>query len=562
MPRLAPSLRGAVPIAIALFASPAFVAAQLPAAIPTAGVDSVFAKYNHTERPGCALGVFQNGATVYSRGYGMADLNQSVPISPSTVFYIASTSKQFAATSLQLLALQGKLSLDDPVRKYVPELPAYADAIKLHHLMHHQSGIRDYLGLWMMSGESVANELPEEKALDMIARQKALDFAPGSKFSYSNSGYFLISLIVKRVSGQSLREFARANIFEPLGMRDTHFHDDNTQIVARRAEGYEPDGKGGYRIVRTSFALVGDGGLYTTVNDMAKWDENFFQNKLAGGQALIDRMYQRATLTSGDTSDYASGLFHLTYRGLDAIDHGGAFIGYRAELLRFPTEHTSIAILCNDYTAQPEAMAKQVANVVLRDKLANAPTPPNVNASTTAMTIPTATLDRYVGRYEFVPGVVASVTRDSARLTLDAMGTKLALTPTSDTSFINALLPGPVEFRKLADGRVGLMARGITLDAPAPQVPPAPTVTPAITRAWIGRYYSEELAAHYVVKDVGGKLQLRAGYGEWMPLTPFVPGAFTIAMGKITVDQEKGGRVTAFHFDAGRMRNIKFVRAE
>lgn len=531
------------------------------APFPSAGVDSVLAKFNHTDRPGCALGVYRNGQTVYARGYGMAELNQRIPITPDTKFYIASTSKQFAAASLQLLAMQGTVSLDDPVRKYIPELPAYADAIKLHHLMHHTSGIRDYLGLWAMSGESVANELPEEKALASIVRQQALDFAPGSRWSYSNSGYFLISLVVKRASGKSLAQFAHDNIFEPLGMRDTHFHDDNQMIVPRRAEGYEPDGKGGFRIVRTSFALVGDGGLYTTVNDLAKWDENFYHNKLAGGEQFVERMYSRATLNSGDTTNYASGLMRNTYRGLPEVDHGGAFIGYRAELLRFPTEHTSISILCNDYTVGSEALAKSVANVVLADKLGSVSMAANAAGSAVPnASIPTTILDRYVGRFEFLPGAAATVARDGGSLTIEALGQRATLTPVSDSSFVSDKLPGTFTFARLGDGRFGLKASAVGLDVPSPPLAPAPTLTPAQREAMVGRYVSEELGATYVVKDDGGQLRVRPGYSEWLTLTPFAPNAFSVAAGKVVIDQQKGGRVTAFHFDAGRMRNLKFVR--
>ncbi len=531
------------------------------APFPAASVDSVFAKFNHTDRPGCALGIYRNGQTVYARGYGMAELNQGVPIGPDTRFYIASTSKQFAAASLQLLAMQGKVSLDDPVRKYVPELPAYADAIKLHHLMHHTSGIRDYLGLWMMSGETIANELPEEKALASIVRQQALDFEPGSKWSYSNSGYFLISLVIKRASGKSLAQFAHDNIFEPLGMRDTHFHDDNQMIIPHRAEGYEPNGKGGFRIVRTSFALVGDGGLYTTVNDLAQWDENFYHNRLAGGDQFVERMYTKGILNSGDTTNYASGLMRNTYRGLPEVDHGGAFIGYRAELLRFPTEHTSIGVLCNDYTVGSEALAKSVANVVLRDKLASAAMVGNAGGrGATKVTVAPATLDRYVGRFEILPGAAATVARDGESLTIEALGQRGTLTATNDSSFVSDKLPGTFTFARMRDGRYSLKATAVGVDVPTPPLAAAPTLTTAQRQAMVGRFASEELGATYVIKEEGGLLRVRPGYTEWLTLTPFAPGAFSVASGKIVIDQEKGGRVTAFHFDAGRMRNLKFVR--
>ena len=550
------SLRPPLSLATSLLLSASAVAAQ--SAVPTASIDSVFAQYNRSDRPGCALGVYQRGQIVYSRGYGMADLNQGVAITPQTVFYIASTSKQFAAASLTILAMQGKVSLDDPVRKYVPELPAYADGIKLHHLMHHVSGVRDYLGLWGMSGRSFADDIPEEAALDLIARQKALDFEPGSGWSYSNSGYFLISVVVKRASGLSLAEYAHRNIFEPLGMRDTHFHDDRTTIVPRRAEGYEPDGSGGYRIVRTSFALVGDGGLYTTIDDLAKWDENFFNNRLVGGgQELIGRLTTRGVLANGDTTDYAAGLFSHTYRGLPTIDHGGAFIGYRAELLRFPTEHTSIGILCNDYSAAPEQLAKQVANATLGSRLQSADT------STTAQAhggihVDAVKLERYAGRFEVMPGMVATVIRDGAGLAVQAFGRRAKLVATSDSTFIAELVPGILTFHTLGDGRIAMRTSAVGMDSPA--LAPAPTLSAAERQGIVGRYYSDELQATYAVKDTDGRLMVRGGYGEWMPLQPFRPEQFAIAGGRVTVERDRVGRVSALRLDAARMRNIRFVR--
>lgn len=371
---------------------------------PPAAIDSIFARYDHTNTPGCALGVYRDERLVYGRGYGMAELNQGVPIGTSTVFYIASTSKQFTAASIALLVEEGKLSLSDPVRKWIPELPAYTQPITIANLVHHTSGIRDYLGLWAMSGRSIADEVPQEMALDLIVRQRALDFAPGSRYSYSNSGYLLLAEIVKRASGKSLRDFTTERIFAPLGMSSTQFHDDNTRIVARRAEGYQPTATG-FQIVRTSFALVGDGGVLTTVEDLQKWDSNFYQNRLGkGAPSLVRQLVTPSALplAEGRPQRYAFGLMPGKYRGLEIVEHGGAFIGFRAQLLRFPTEHFSVALLCNDYTAQPEAMSRKVADLYLADRLA-----PVTDSATAAPTLRlpaapklTATTGApYAGRY-------------------------------------------------------------------------------------------------------------------------------------------------------------------
>ena len=312
--------------------------------------------------------MIQDGEIIYKRGYGMANLEHGVPISSKTAFYIGSTSKQFTAMSILLLAEQGKLSLDDDIRKHIPEMPEYDHRITIRHLIHHTSGIPDYFVLWERAGRDFADSIPEQEVLDLLARQKTLNFTPGDRFMYSNSGYFLLSLTVKRVSGTSLREFAEENIFQPLGMRDTHFHDDRTMIVKNRADGHFPRADGGFGIFTTSFDLVGSGGLYTTVEDLFVWDRNFYQNKLGrGGQGLIDRMLTRGKLNNGEELEYAFGLMVNEHKGLKMVSHGGGFIGFSAELIRFPGREFSIAVLCNLSGIDAGQLARRVVNFYLAE---------------------------------------------------------------------------------------------------------------------------------------------------------------------------------------------------
>lgn len=520
-------------------------------------IDKIFAQYDHTSTPGCALGVFRGGQVVYSHGYGMADLNQGVPISPRTVFYIASTSKQFTAMSIALLAEQGKISLDDPIRKWVPELPAYADRITVRNLVHHSSGIRDYLGLWSMSGRSVADEIPEEVALDLIRRQKATDFEPGSRYSYSNSGYFLLSVIVKRASGQTLREFAQANMFGPLGMSSTHFHDRNTEIVPNRAEGYQPSPTGGFDIVRTSFAGVGDGGLLTSVLDLQRWDENFFGNKLGSrGQALIDQAYTPGHLSDGTAQTYAFGLMPHTYRGQPVVDHGGSFIGFRAELMRFPKQHFSVAVLCNDYTAAPEHMAEQVADLYLASELAPVQAPKAVGPGAA---VAAERLDRWVGRYEIMPGAIVQVAREGAGLSMTAFGTKVPMQPVNDSTFDVTLASARLEFHTTPTGPALTAAVFGTAD-PTPRLGDAPRPSAAQLAEYAGRYRSDELDTWSVVEARGDTLRARMRWGEWQVLHPMAKDRFTIPGLRADFDRDRAGRIIGFRMSAGRSRNVGFAR--
>jgi CubicO group peptidase (beta-lactamase class C family) len=375
------SLRHLIQLALVL-AAPTILGAQTDRPISDSlrvRIDSVFATYDHTDFPGCALAVYQNGRIVYSRGYGMADLEHAIAISPTSVFDIGSTSKQFTASAIVLLAIDGKLSIDDDVRKYLPELPQYQRPITIRMLLNHTSGLRDYLTLMSLRGTNFDGVTNDRDALDLIVRQHAVNFEPGSEWLYSNSGFFLLSQIVKRVSGQTLASFAQQRIFAPLGMSHTHFHDDHTLIVPGRAIGYAPHHGGGFEIAMSGFEQTGDGAVMTTVQDLLKWDENFY-TPTVGGERLLRELQTQGTLNSGKTLDYALGLFIGQYRGLRRVTHGGAWAGYRAELARFPTAHTSVACLCNLATARPSVLAERVSDIILGDKLGPA-APKAANAS-------------------------------------------------------------------------------------------------------------------------------------------------------------------------------------
>src|SRR5918999_244982 len=309
-------------------------------------VNSVFVALDKRTSPGCALGIYNAGQIVYTRGYGSANLEHDIPITPRTVFDLGSTSKQFTAMSLMLLQRDGKLSLDDEVRQWIPELPAYQKPVTIRHLIHHTSGLRDYLTLMWLRGVNFDGVTTAGDALSLIVKQRETNFEPGSEYLYSNTGYFLLSEIVRRASGKTLAQFAQERIFGPLGMQTTHFHDDHTMIVPNRATGYAPRDSGGFAIAMSGFEQVGDGSVMTTVEDLARWDRNFYDGRVGGG-TLLEAMLVPGRLTGGRTLEYAFGLVVGQYRGLRTVRHGGAWAGYRAELLRFPEQRTSVAGLCN-----------------------------------------------------------------------------------------------------------------------------------------------------------------------------------------------------------------------
>lgn len=328
-----------------------------------ARVDRLFSRWDRDDSPGCALAVVEDGQIVYKKGYGMANLELGVPLSPESVFYIGSVSKQFVAMCMALLADREVISLDDDIRKYVPEMPDYGTPVTIRHLIHHTGGIRDYLELESIAGVPFGF-YHEQDVIDLISRQKELNFVPGEEHTYSNSGYFLLGVIVERASGQSLREFAHENIFKPLGMKNSRFHDDFQELIPDRAAGYYDAGKGSFRNFISTFDCVGSGGLYTSVEDLFLWDQNFTHHKV-GGRDVMDIMHTQGVLNNGEKLEYAFGLNITEYRGLDIVEHGGSLGGYRAEFLRFPEPRFSVIILSNLSSVVPSRLARQVADLYL-----------------------------------------------------------------------------------------------------------------------------------------------------------------------------------------------------
>jgi CubicO group peptidase (beta-lactamase class C family) len=314
-------------------------------------IDAVFAKLPK-DGPGCAVGIYDRGKPVMLKGYGFANLEHRVAIGPDTVFNIGSVSKQFTAMSAIMLAEQGKLSLDDDIRKFLPEMPDYGTTITIRQLINHTSGIRNYFDVLFVKGLSQRDPVTPDETYALIAGLSKLQFAPGSRERYSNSGYFLLGRIVERVSGMSLARFEEQNIFAPLGMTRTHVHDDSGAIVRDRAYGYLQNPKGGFRAVSNQIETTGDGAVFTTVRDLAQWDADFYHGKV-WRPAIKAEMLRVNTLTNGQPVEsepgvvYAGGLNLGERRGLKFISHGGKDLGFMADLTRYPDQKLTVALLCN-----------------------------------------------------------------------------------------------------------------------------------------------------------------------------------------------------------------------
>jgi CubicO group peptidase (beta-lactamase class C family) len=540
-------------------------------------VDKVFAKWDRADSPGCALGVYQGGQIAYKRGYGMEDLNEDVHITPGTVFHVASMSKQFTAASIVLLAQEGKLSLDDDVRKYIPELPDFGQKITIRNLVHHTSGLRDQWALLGLAGWRYSQDLiTNDDVMSVMTRQKELNFKPGERHVYCNTGYTLMGLVVKRVSEMSLREFTTKNIFEPLGMTHTHFRDDHAEIIKHDAVGYEQEPGKPFEISITNFDTVGATSLHTTVEDLQKWDENFYHPKV-GGEAFVQQMLERGKLNNGEQLDYAFGLVLEKYKGLPTVGHGGADAGYRSDMTRFPEQHFSVAVLCNSAEANPGTLVNQVADIVLAKeiKAAEAATPAkeavakSAGAAAVPVVLTTEQMAGFTGLYwnreddAFVKisagggKLKAEVGFDDEPLMLKPFAESrfhIADKPWGDQVEIHFVMPSGEKPRRMEQSFGG--GKPSVFEMVEPFSPSS-----AQLAEYAGAYVSEEIDPVYRLVLEGDKLSLTRLKHKADTLQPAVRDVFTGQIGTVRFTRDPGNEhVSGFVLNAGRIQNFHFAK--
>lgn len=523
-------------------------------------VDAVFKQYDAHNVPGCALGIFHNGGITYARGYGMADLERNVRITRTSLFDVGSVSKQFAASAISLLVNEGKLSFSDDVRKYIPELPVYGAPITLNELMWHTSGLRDYTDLLDLAGYGLEQATTDAEALSLIVRQRRLEFPSATKYEYSNTNYFLLSVIVKRVTGQTLSEFVRRRIFLPLGMTHSMYRDDYAMLIPNRAMGYAPAGNGHFKNSMSNWQQTGDGAVQISIEDAGKWDENFYHPRV-GGQRMVDELQTPGHLSNGTRLHYARGLFVGAYRGLRQVSHGGAWIGYRAVFDRYPSLHTSIVVLCNSDAATPATLAQRVADVVLKPYLA--PAQGSIATKSAKSSVPASHL---VGAYfDEAGGEVFHVIARGFGIALEAGGNPYPLTPAGGSSFrlgstfVQFALDkngSPTALRLNGGGEDAVYARRFT-----PVVPDAAQLNGAS-----GSYYSPELDATWRLRADGHTVALEPT--RFLPqdaagkLHPQIADTFTSDGGfLIRFTRDSAGAINGFSLSAGRgLRSLPFTR--
>jgi CubicO group peptidase (beta-lactamase class C family) len=515
-------------------------------------VDRVFATWT-PDGPGCAAAVARHGAVVYQNAFGKANLEVDAPITPASIFHVASVSKQFTAAAVLLLAAEGKLSLDDDVRQYLPELPDYGHRITIRHLLTHTSGLRDQWDLLIMArGRFEENRITEDDVLEIVARQKALNFVPGTEYLYSNTGYTLAGTIVRRVSGKSLRDFAHERIFQPLGMDDTHFHDDYTMVVKGRAAAYARRADGAWHVSLPNYDTYGATSLFSTVGDLLKWEANFTKPVL-GDDALLSAMRASAVLANGDTTGYGLGIVTEVYRGARLVGHGGADAGYRAYIGHFPDHVLSLAVLCNAASANPAALARSVADVLLRDQLEPAPAPIAPQAALT-----TEQLTPLAGVY--VHPVTGAPSWISLRNNTLVVGRTAgpALIPLSERRFRVAEQSVELEFTpngELVQKTLAWPARQpVTLRRAEPS-----RATRAQLEQYAGSYYSEELGASYTISATDSTLVLKTRWGSDRTVRPAYAETFAGDF-LLTFTRGREGGIDGMLMSSNRVRRVRFDR--
>jgi CubicO group peptidase (beta-lactamase class C family) len=529
------------------------------ATTPEGKVDQAAAQL-YKDTPGAVVGVFKGGQLVFVKGYGAADLTYGMPFTADTPTNIGSSSKQFTGFALALLASRGKLSLDDDVRKHIPELKDFGKKITVRHLLTHTTGYREFINTLLIEGRQVleGDYIAPDEAMKVVNRQPTLQNDPGAEFNYNNTAFSLATVVVERVTGRPFAEWMRDEVFLPLGMTKTWVRANPGQIIPGRSVGYIA-GDFGFREVRDLHASAGAGGIYTTPGDVAKWLSNLKTGKL-GGPEVIKELTTPFTLNDGKSSNYGYGVFIDTNRGLKRWQHGGNDVAHSSTFVYYPDLDSGYVVFSN-YQGVPGGIAGVVANAFFGQHMTE-PAQAAPTAGGSSVDVPASTLRRYAGKYEMTTlgGLVLAVELQGNELRLQIAGQPaLPLRATSMTSFEVVGAPANIIFNTAADGAV----EGITFqqggDHPGKPVVEKPSVDFA---SFTGRYFSEELETFYDLSVEDGKLVIRHRRFGPVTLTHTNGDNFsgTLPVTQVAFRRDAEGKVTGFDAGNGRARGIVFKK--
>ncbi len=522
-------------------------------------IDKIFAGFDHINLPGAAVAVVQNGEIVFKKGYGSANLEYDIPVTPETIFHVASVSKQFTVFALLLLAEEGKLSLDDPIQKYISEVPDFGQEITLRHLATHTSGMRDQWDLLNLAGWRWDDVITKEHILKMVSKQKELNFTPGEQYMYCNTGFTLLAEVVARVSGKSFNEFTRKRIFTPLNMTNSQFYDDHQRIVKNRAYSYYP-WTYGYQKSVLSYANVGATSLFTTVEDLSRWAKNFKDLKV-GSQAIIDQMNTLAILNNGETFGGAYGQFVGKYKGLQQIQHSGGDAGYRSYLSRFPDQDFAVSVVSNNGSSNPAALALQVADIYLKDAIVEKPK--DEKKKQKSITLKEEELKTFEGHYWDAKDLYSrKIYLKDGSLQYDrGNGNVTQLSPLAKNKFVMLNLPNEVTVAfesKNGQDRM-IVSEGETILGTLDEYTPVDASDIDI-KQYLGSFISDELSTTYTMVQKEGNLVATHPRSSDVPLTFVNTDVFNAGGNTVVFTRDTSNKVSGLKVSTGRVKNLKFVK--
>jgi CubicO group peptidase (beta-lactamase class C family) len=516
-------------------------------------VDSIFSPFTPTT-PGCAVGVGVDGGQVLAKGYGTADLEHDIPIAADTIFEAGSVSKQFTAAAVLLLARDRKLSLEDPVRKYIPELPDFGAPLTIRHMLTHTSGLRDWGSVEAIAGwPRTTRAYTHAHVLDIVSRQRALNFTPGTHWSYSNTGFNLAAILVSRVAQMPFAEFTRTRMFEPLKMTDTSWRDDHTRVVKRRAVAYD-EKRGEFHTNMPFEDVHGNGGLLTTVGDLLKWNEHFTSFEV-GDARLVSEQERPVNFSGGSGHGYGLGLMIDQRRGVRQVEHSGSTAGYLAHLARYPDQRVSVAVLCNRSDAQATQRAYDVADLYLAGRATLAP------PAAASYTLTADDFLRLEGLYRSLDGRFLRISRDGSTLrvsqALVSVGSErgLALIAQSGARLVTA---GGQTWEFDGHGHARARDRYDVVDY---ERVPVAAPSPDDLKALAGTYVSEESETTLTIDVNGESLVVSRRPDVKIPLTPAYKDAFAAPeLGVVIFRRDAAGRVSALSVAQDRVWDLRFTR--
>ncbi|WP_419161660.1 serine hydrolase domain-containing protein [Candidatus Palauibacter sp.] len=547
-----------LPLAAGLACSQANSGDAPEGTVDLASLDAVFSDFSDPDGPGCAFAVSRDGQQVMARAYGMANLEWDIPNTPETVFEPGSVSKQFTAAATILLALDGRIDLDDDIREYFPEMPDYGEPITVRMLVHHTSGLRDWGSVAGIEGWARTTRIHTHKhALDIASRQQALNYEPGLYYSYTNTGYNLQAMLVERVTGQTFDEFSQERIFGPLGMTKTQWRDDFTEIVEERSVGYRRGADGEWHMLMPFENVHGNGGLLTTVGDLLRFTRNLDTGEV-GGPEFIRLMHEQGTLTSGRQISYAGGLFVGEYRGVREVQHSGGTAAYRGFLTRFPDHGVAVSVMCNVGEANPGGLARGVAELYLGDAISEE----SADDDPAGVEVDPARVAALAGGYRDTrTGQFMELAADGSSLRVGGMqGFQLAAMSETEFGSPDGI---SIAFEAAAEGGrpAAIMNTPVAVDV---RIEPVGEFSPtaADLADYVGAYRSDEAEVTYWVEVEDGSLVLKDRYGDGEALDPVYPDAFTQGGTTYIFHRGDGGRVTEASLSQGRVWDLRFDRVQ